>query len=111
MKFHEGLRVKHKIWGPGIVLQSDPLQVEFYREPIIKTFYGNTQGQLIPDSLYQMDKFNLSDRVMHNTYGKGIIVQKDNTTGDTFVLFNSVQDNVFFRQFKLNDPSLRKEEK
>jgi len=116
MKYQKDTVVYHTTWGYGIVLHSQenedyPLQVEFYREPHIKTFYGNAQKQISVSRYEPMDRFKLGDRVECKQFGPGRIVQKNNTTQEVIVLFNSVQDNCKFIPFKMEDPDLHIEVK
>lgn len=107
-QFKIGLRVVHKHFGQGHVISEEPLQIEFYREPIIKTFYGNTQHVIEAHSVIAADRFNVPDRVTHDILGNGLVVQKNKATGEICVLFNATQDGCCLRTFPLNDVSLRK---
>jgi hypothetical protein len=110
MTYHVGLCVRHKLWGQGIIINSDPLQIEFYREPLIKTFHCNMENQLEVERVTQVDRFHVEDRVIHKQFGKGIVCHKNNVTGEIVVMFSVIRENtidaVRFETFKLDDESL-----
>ena len=51
---------------------------------------------------------NLRDKVFHFDHGHGVIVQRNKTSGEVTVMFESIRGSICFRKFQFDDLSLKK---